>query len=184
MEEVYSLQWLNEPPKWTEGERILSLEAAPGTDFWRKTHDNAVRDNGHFWCRRVSGDFMADVEVSGEYGALYDQAGLMVRLGETTWLKCGVEYVDGVKYASVVVTRDFSDWSITEVAGEPESIHFRVKREGGTFEVSYSLDGADYSMLRVAHLTDVETLAVGPMAAAPKGDGFSATFRGFEIRGA
>ena len=103
------MEWLNEPPQWTRGGSMIRLEVEPETDFWRKTHDGGVRDNGHFYFERAEGDFSAQVRLSAEYSAQYDQAGLMVRLDETTWLKCGIEYVDGVQFASTVVTRDLLD---------------------------------------------------------------------------
>ena len=33
----------------------------------------------------------------------------MVRLDEANWLKCGIEFVEGVQQVSAVVTRDYSD---------------------------------------------------------------------------
>ena len=57
----------------------------------------------------VTGDFTATVKITGNYAVLYDQAGLMVRESETVWMKCGIEYLEGVQQASAVITRDFSD---------------------------------------------------------------------------
>jgi uncharacterized protein len=89
------MEWLNEPPRWREQGGRLSVVTAGGTDFWRTTHYGFVRDSGHFRFDRVSGDFTAEVMVSGDHRELYDQAGLMVRLDAAHWLKAGVEYVEG-----------------------------------------------------------------------------------------
>ena len=105
----------------------------------------------------------------------------MVREDAETWLKCGVEYVDGVQQAGAVVTREVSDWSKSPLDDDPESVWIRVERTGPTVEVSLSRDGDDYTMIRQATLSDAERLRVGPMAAAPQGDGFRCTFEGFTV---
>jgi len=106
----------------------------------------------------------------------------MVRLDETTWMKCGIEYVEGVQHVSAVVTRDFSDWSVVPLPHNPPSIWLRVTRHGDALEVHYSLDGSAYQMLRLAHLSLEPALAVGVMCAAPDGDGFAVTFEGYRVR--
>src|SRR5262245_7888603 len=103
------MQWYNEPPHWLVDDETIVVRSARKTDFWRKTHYGFIRDSGHFYYQEVQGDFKAEVKVLGEYAALYDQAGLMVRLDEANWVKCGIEFVEGVQHASVVVTRDYSD---------------------------------------------------------------------------
>jgi hypothetical protein len=57
-----------------------------------------------------------------------------------------------------------------------------VNRRGADVEVSYSLDGERYIMLRLAHLTAAETLNVGLMCASPEGNGFAMTFEAFSVR--
>ena len=114
-----AMAWLNEPAEWARDGDALTVRADPGTDFWRTTHYGFIRDNGHCLARPWEGDFVASVLVDGDYRDRYDQAGLMVRLDETTWLKCGVEYVGGVHLASVVVTRDVSDWSVAPLPPDP-----------------------------------------------------------------
>ncbi len=176
------MEWYNEPPRWNQTGDQLIVTTGPKTDFWRKTHYGFIRDSGHFCGERVSGDFVAEVEVRGQYKDLYDQAGLMVRLDETNWCKCGIEFVEGVQNASCVVTREFSDWSVVALPGRPASLWLRVTRHGDALEVHYSLDGEKYTMLRLAYLPPGATAQVGPMCASPDGNGFDVTFVGFRVR--
>jgi len=174
------MRWYNEPPAWRGDGDTITATAGPRTDFWRKTHDGGVRDHGHFYYQTVSGDFTAVVKVIGQYTSLYDQAGLMVRRDAARWMKCGIEYVNGIQHASVVVTRDWSDWSIVPLANPP-AIWLRVERRGGTLEVSYALDGANFTLIRQAFLSAQPSLQVGVMLASPTGDGLTATFEGLRI---
>jgi len=174
------MYWLNEPPSWRADDNTISAQAGEKTDFWRKTHDSGMRDSGHLYYETVTGDFTAQVKVAGQYADLYDQAGLMVRLDETTWLKCGIEFVGGVQYASSVVTRDWSDWAICPLANPP-AIWLRVVRHGGTVEVSVAVDGSKYEMIRQAFLTDEPAVSVGLMFAAPTGKGFAVRFEDFSV---
>lgn len=177
------MQWHNEPRIWNAQGNIITVTSAPQTDFWRKTHSGVIRDNGHFYGQPVTGDFMAEAKISGQYNALYDQAGLMVRADEANWLKCGIEFVKDVQYASAVVTRGYSDWSMMALAQRPPALWIHVTRHGVTLEVYYSLDGTQYTMLRQAYLTAANTVNVGVMCASPEGSGFPVTFEGFAVRG-
>ena len=175
------MEWYNKPPVWNVQENTIQVTSGAKTDFWRETHYGFIRDNGHFFYQPVKGDFIVEVKVSGDYQELYDQAGIMLRLDQANWLKCGIEYVNGVQQVSAVVTRDYSDWSVVPMPQNPDSLWMHVTRRGTAIEVQYSLDGEQYTMLRLAYLTPVETLNVGLMCASPDGNGFSMTFEGFKI---
>ena len=176
------MKWLNEPLRWDIQYDAIKVTSDLNTDFWRITHYDFIRDSGHFYYQQIVGDFIAKVKVSGDYRELYDQAGLMVRLNETVWLKCGVELVEGMQQMSSVVTRDYSNWSIVPMPNNPAAIWLRVTRKGSTVEIYYSLDGKKYTMQSIAYLTSVEALEVGIMCASPKGKGFLTTFEHFEIQ--
>lgn len=176
------MQWYNEPPIWTTQENKIHVTSGQKTDFWRLTHYGFIRDNGHFFYQLIQGEFVAEVKVSGAYQELYDQAGIMVRLDEANWLKCGIEFVNGVQQVSAVVTRDYSDWSVVPVPSNPPALWIRVTRRNTVIEVHYSFDGENYTMLRLAYLTPIETVSVGVMCASPEGNGFPMTFEGFNIR--
>ena len=95
-------------------EGVLNVRSRGKTDFWRKTFYGYITDNGHFMHLPVAANFTFQARVDGNYASLYDQAGLMVRLDEKHWMKCGTEFVDNKRWASVVFTHDFSDWSTME----------------------------------------------------------------------
>jgi uncharacterized protein len=175
------MQWLNEPSNWKIQDTIIEVTSNQNTDFWRKTHYGFIRDTGHFYFREFTGNFIAQVKVSGKYQDLYDQAGLMVRLDQNNWLKCGIELVEGVQQISAVVTRDYSDWSVMPMPNNPTSIWLKVTRRDSAIEIHYSLDGQQYTMLRMAYLTSVATVGVGIMCASPEGTGFVTVFEQFKI---
>jgi regulation of enolase protein 1 (concanavalin A-like superfamily) len=106
----------------------------------------------------------------------------MVRDDNETWMKCGVELVDGVQYASVVITRDHSDWSVVPLPGSPPATRVRVIRRGQDIEVQHSLGSAAWTTIRTAHLPLGETVSVGIMCASPEGEGFRAIFKGYAVR--
>jgi regulation of enolase protein 1 (concanavalin A-like superfamily) len=175
------MQWFNEPPQWRHSDDEIHIVVAPGTDFWRKTHYGFIRDNGHLYAQRVTGDFVAEVKVAGAYRDLYDQAGLMVRIDDAHWVKTGIEFVHGVQYVSAVVTNDFSDWSVAPLPNPP-ALWLRLVRKAEAVEIFYSLDGADYTLLRIAYLLPSSEALTGVMCAAPDGQGFDVRFEGFSVR--
>lgn len=173
--------WHNPPAEWNEKNGQIWVKTSLKTDFWRITHYDFIRDTGHFYYGNISGDFTATVRICGRYQELYDQGGLMLRIDDQYWMKCGIEYVESVQYASAVVTRERSDWSVAPLVGQPEALWMKVRRTGGTIEVQYSLDGEDYTMLRLADFPETETVAVGLMCASPEREGFEVTFDNFSV---
>lgn len=176
------MQWYNEPKNWSHQDSILKIDVDGGTDYWRITHYDFIRDNGHFYYQKQSGDFTAKVRIKGAYRELYDQGGLMIRIDEKNWIKTGIEYVDGVQNLSAVVTRDFSDWSVVQRNDNPKEVWFTLMRKGDFVEIKYSFDDKDYSMLRLAYFPPGVPVKIGMMCAAPDGKGFPIEFDNFSVQ--
>jgi regulation of enolase protein 1 (concanavalin A-like superfamily) len=174
-------KWMTAPQSWSEEEGVFRLKTDPKTDFWRKTHYGFISENGHFLYTSQQGDFELSLKFSGKYTDLYDQAGLMIFLDNENWIKAGVEYVEGIQNASAVVTRDCSDWSVAPLEGMPESFFIKARRGRDYVEISYSLDGQDFRLLRQAYFPPSPSLQIGLMAASPKGSGFEVTFDSLDI---
>src|SRR5882724_4070187 len=88
---VERMTWLTNLPHGRVSAANCSFAAAPRPIFGGKTFYGNITDNGHFFRRSASGDFVFQARVNGNYAALYDQAGLMVRLDAENWIKCGTD---------------------------------------------------------------------------------------------
>ncbi len=177
------LTWLNPPPAASVRDNHLHVRTGLKTDFWQRTYYGFQPDSGHFLHRSWTGDFTLETTFSGRYETLYDQAGLMVRHDETTWMKCGIEYTDGAKHFSVVVTRGHSDWSAFRIDDEFDLISARVTRNGDALFIQYRTDAmTDWRMARLAYFpAEPSEVLVGLMACSPQRDGFEAEFTDFRL---
>jgi uncharacterized protein len=170
------MTWLNPPASEHYNGGVLTVRSRGKTDFWRKTFYGYVTDNGHFMHVPMLGEFTLQARINGNYAALYDQAGLMVRLDEKHWMKCGSELVEGKRWASVVFTHDYSDWSTMEDLTQTGPVWWRVVRKKDSIEAQCSKDGEQFMTIRQGYFpADVKVLA-GVMCAAPEGAGFDAVF--------
>lgn len=177
------LEWYSTPPSSVYKGGILEVTTGEKTDYWRETFYNFWRDDGHFLSREVEGDFSAEVTVQGQYEVLYDQAGLMMRLSESHWIKTGIEFTDGRMYFSVVVTNNQSDWSLVEVPIDEDGIRIRLTRHRETVRVQYfnTRDKA-WTPVRLAYFPPTNKVNVGVMCCSPQRSGFTARFKDFAIR--
>jgi len=177
------LQWHCEPADWQLDAAAsgLRINTDGHTDFWQRTHYGFQVDNGHFLHLKAEGDFVLTTKVTSRPAHQYDQAGLMVRLSSGCWLKTSVEFEpDGDNRLGVVVTNGhYSDWSTQPLAKEIDTVWLRVRAEDNDCIVESSLDGEQWTQIRMAHLHEragADSVACGLYACSPKEAGFQAEF--------
>ena len=165
--------WRNPPAKAAITGETLTLTTGRATDVWRKTHYGFVRDKGRFLHHPVTGDFSAEVTITAQHEALYDQAGLMLRINAACWIKAGIEYTDGQPSFSTVVTDDRSDWSIVALPFAADRIRLRLTPYADAVGVQIRCPDAGWMMTRFGYL-DPGLGDVGIMACSPEIEGFVA----------
>ncbi|SAK55770.1 hypothetical protein AWB77_01654 [Caballeronia fortuita] len=179
-------RWINEPAQWRIENGTLFVTTDANTDFWRKTHYGFVRDSGHVLAASVNGDFTAEVAVDGDFSALYDQAGLMVRESAQRWIKAGAEYNDGALAFSTVLTDERSDWSLGAPASTPR-FRIRMTFAQGVLKVQCSADETHWTLMRIASFAPSASRdanarwLVGPMCCTPERGGLTVRFSDFRI---
>lgn len=179
-------RWLNEPASWNADDDGLDVATSPDTDFWVTTHYGFVRDTGHALLRPLPGRFRLRVTFAGRYQDQYDQAGLLLRADDRTWVKTGIEYVDGHQQLSAVVTRGVSDWNVVPLervlGGSTDAVTVELERHGDTVTIRYGAAGQDPdTLLRLAYFPPEASVSGGPMCASPDGTGFSTRFTGLRL---
>ena len=173
--------WLNPPQQWTREDDGLTVTTDAHTDFWRETHYGFVRDNGHFLFVQTPGEFTAQVKIQGGFAHLYDQAGLMVRIDETQWVKVGAELSDGVTLLSSVLTDGVSDWATGVVPGDPQAFWIRATVANGVLRVQVSVDGVSWPLVRLAPFPVAPSYQVGPYCCTPERGGLEVRFCEWQV---
>ena len=147
------------------------------TDFWRTTSYGFVRDSGHALLHDFPDNTSFEVTVTADFSEQFDQAGILVRAADTHWVKCGVEYADGVLGVGAVVTSGVSDWS---TAPHPDWLHapitFRVSRSGDALTIRAKSSDRPWELVRLAPIDPSLQWQAGPFAATPTREGLAVSF--------
>jgi regulation of enolase protein 1 (concanavalin A-like superfamily) len=177
------MQWLNEPASWQRTGDVLRVSVDPGTDFWRTTGYGYVHDSGHVYGEPLPGDLDVSVRVRGAFANQYDQAGIMLRADEDTWLKTGLEFFEGRPRLSTVLTMGCSSWMVADLPPGTDEVTLRVSRRGDAVEVRYAARDGAAELAALVFMPPGREMLAGIVCAAPEGSGFSVAFHDLRIAG-
>jgi hypothetical protein len=105
-----------------------------------------------------------------------DQAGVLIRRSESTWVKAGVEICDGAAHVGAVVTRGAFDWSMMPVPAWRNSlVTVRAMWTAGALVLCARSSQSAWRTLRVCPW-DVGAAEAGPFCAAPDRDDLAVRF--------
>jgi uncharacterized protein len=178
-------EWLNPPPAAVVVGDDLLVTAAAGSDFWQETSYGFRRDSGHALLAPFEEGRALEVSFVVDYSELYDQAGLLVRVNERTWIKAGVEVSDGSPQLSAVVTHGSSDWSVAPVpAWAGSEVTVRASWSGGALTLRARAAGHPWRLLRLAPFPSGVGVTAGPYCCAPEREGLTVRFTGWSTKDA
>lgn len=177
------LLWQTEPARWEWDQRAgcLRVFSDSPTDFWQRTHYGFQADNGHLLYAPVAGSARIQTRLRVQPKNQYDQAGLMIWISPSCWVKTSVEFEpEGYNQLGAVVTNSgYSDWSTQPIERSIDEFWFQVDLCGRDILVRSSLDGVLWQQLRVSCLLErmeCEPVRCGLYACSPKGAGFCVEF--------
>lgn len=204
--------WLNAPTVWSEGDLseehgysitdeglALKLKPPSHKDFWRKTFYTPllVKSDAVGYMQTIPAPVKGvemTCKVDFQYTPVnqFDQAGLLIYVDESHWMKCGIEYCDGSTRLSVVICNSYSDWS-TEI-WQSKDVRLKVHTVSQSSSIvieAAQIGSEDYRFIRIGHLESVvaenhaaEALdwQIGVFAACPgEQRGCVATFTNFSL---
>ncbi|MDO3696482.1 DUF1349 domain-containing protein [Curtobacterium flaccumfaciens] len=174
--------WTHEPEAAEFDGDVFRVTAVEGSDAWRTTSYGFVHDSEHALLQPTDGPFSVEASFVLDHTEQFDQAGVFLRVDEQTWIKAGVEFSDGTPQLGAVVTRGFSDWSVSPVpewAGRVVTV--RASRDGDAVTIRAWADGDESRLVRVAYLDPDAVVSAGLLCAGPTRAGLTVTFTGFRV---
>ncbi|PPG52287.1 DUF1349 domain-containing protein [Rathayibacter sp. AY2B7] len=169
--------WTTPPARVAIAEDGLRVTAKKESDAWRITSYGFVHDTEHALLSPLEQDTAVEVSFRLDFSAQFDQAGIFVKVDDTTWIKAGVERSDGEDSLGAVVTRGLSDWSLSPV---PEwrgrLVTMRASRSGDALTVRARVEDEPWRLVRVAPLDPNAPVAAGPFCCAPSSDDLTVHF--------
>ncbi len=173
-------EWLNPPLHATVDGEALVVTAAEGSDLWQETAYGFRRDSGHALLAPFAEGSAVEVSFAVDYGQQFDQAGVLVRVDERTWVKAGVEVSDGAPQLGAVVTRGSSDWSMAPVpAWAGAEVTVRASWSGSALTLRARAGGSDWQLVRLAPFPPGAPVGAGPYCCAPQRSGLTVRFTGW-----
>jgi regulation of enolase protein 1 (concanavalin A-like superfamily) len=170
-------EWLNEP-QWQVADDVLEVHAAGGSDLWQRTGYGFVHDSGHALLHPLEVGRACEVDVLAGMSAQFDQAGLLVRVDETLWLKAGLELADGRLGLSTVFTDGRSDWATSPVQDWVGTwVRVRISRAPDSLTVRARPEGGAWQLVRLVPFAPSGIVRVGPYCCSPSRAGYVARFR-------
>ena len=171
-------EWLNPPVVLVESIDELVVSTGENTDLWRTTSYGFVHDTGHGLLAPLPDGGAMELTFDANYEAQFDQAGMLLWSDEEHWIKCGIEYADGVFGLGAVVTDGVSDWStgsVEEWSGQPVTL--RMSRSGDAVTIRARSGAEPWRLVRLAPIDPGREWRGGPYAATPTRAGLEVRFR-------
>ncbi|MFT7712188.1 DUF1349 domain-containing protein [Clavibacter tessellarius] len=169
--------WTTAPAHVEVADDGMRVTAVEGSDAWRTTSYGFVHDTEHALLAPLDQDTAVEVAFRLDFSAQFDQAGVFVKVDDSTWTKAGVERSDGQDGLGAVVTRGMSDWSLAPVPDwHGRLVTIRASRSGDALTVRARVDDEPWRLVRVSPLDPDAAVTAGPMCCAPTRAGFTVLF--------
>ncbi|WP_084038815.1 DUF1349 domain-containing protein [Demequina sp. NBRC 110053] len=169
--------WTTPPVSARMDDSRLVVEAREESDAWRTTSYGFVHDDAHALLAPLGSAEAVEVSFLLDFDQQFDQAGVMIRVDEETWIKAGVEVSDGLPQVGAVVTRGASDWSVAPVPEwRDREVTVRASRSGDAVTVRARVEDEPWRLVRVAPLVPGADARAGLFCCAPTRAGLRVTF--------
>ena len=168
------LEWLNNPKDWNVIDETGELEGSKGDftitsdslilqppafkDYWCRTYYTPllIKSDASALVTTIPSDKECTISIDFEFIACaqFDQAGILIYLDNSHWIKCGIEYCDGRSLLSVVVCNVFSDWSTQPwpTCSARLRVHKILQSSSVVIEAA-PIDSNEFHFIRIAHLS-------------------------------
>ena len=182
---IQNFKWTREPESFTVSDDKVEIITKPHTDLWQRTYYHFRNDNAPVFQMETDEQFFSFiVKTEFESKHRFDQCGVVMYLDSENWLKGSIEYENEQfqHLGSVVTNLGYSDWATTAIDASIKSMWYRFSRRGDDYCIECSLDGENFSQMRICHMhKGGGTIRFGIYACSPENSSFKATFTNMSL---
>ena len=177
---LQNFQWTREPKSFTVTDDTVEVITNPHTDLWQRTYYHFRNDNAPVFQMETEQKYFSFlVKTVFESKHRFDQCGVVMYLDSENWLKASIEYENEQfqHLGSVVTNLGYSDWATTAIDASVKTMYYRFSRREDDYCVECSVDGRNYSQMRVCHMhKGGGKIRFGIYACSPEDSSFRAVF--------
>ena len=183
--DIKDLKWTREPKSYSITEDKIEVITKPHTDLWQRTYYHFRNDNAPVLQMNTNEKYFSFiVKTEFESKHRFDQCGIVMYLDSENWLKASVEYENESfqHLGSVVTNNGYSDWATTPIDSSIKSMWYRFSRRVDDYCIEYSVDGINYSQMRICHMWNgKDSIQFGIYACSPENSSFKSIFTNMKI---
>lgn len=184
LETIGSFDWENEPD-FNFCEDSIVIKPSKKTDFWQDKRHNISAKPGHFFCSQKINDFaiISKWKIPEQIPQMA-QFGIMSKIDDENWCKISLtkDKSDKLFLFISVTNNGISDFCRFSFTGQAAFVYYKIQSIEGIFSVSYSLDGANFNLLRVFQfIKESKIHKIGAYSCNPTEEDFKAVLEEISI---
>jgi uncharacterized protein len=175
-----SLHWENVPKIYAISKNSVSITAGEKTDMFRDPNVTYNTDNAPKLVFEADSNFVLTASVEHSFSNKWDGGAIVLKQDSLNWVKfCFERDYTGARRVVTVVTKNISD-DCNSVAINNNKVFFKMAKADNVITLYYSLNGANWFLVRHFQFDNTKPLQVGFLAQSPTGKNCTVSFRNIQ----
>ncbi|ACU02540.1 DUF1349 domain-containing protein [Pedobacter heparinus] len=181
-----TMYWENKPETYTVKGKSVTMRTNSAKYLWGDSHEfDFDFPYSHSYYRNIAGNFTAQTTVMLTDDWKNGNAGLLIKLSQSNWIKLYIIKETNVLRLNTVYASDAThiDYSTSLLHSNDNKIWLQVSCNNGVLRLKCSTNGRAYETVRILNMpAGYKSAQVGLMADSPMSSGFDASFENLSIR--
>ncbi len=166
----FKMFWENTPQNYSETDSSLTIIAGAKTDMFRDPNVTYNTDNAPKLLFKPDEDFVLTASIEHAFASKWDGGAIVLKQDSLNWVKfCFEKDYTGARRVVSVVTKNISD-DCNSVQVPTNKVFYKIAKAGNVITLYYSLDGADWFLIRHFQFDTTGNFYAGFLAQSPTGE--------------
>ncbi len=166
----FKMFWENTPQNYLVTDSSLTIIAGAKTDMFRDPNVTYNTDNAPKLLFKPDADFVLTASIEHAFASKWDGGAIVLKQDSLNWVKfCFEKDYTGARRVVSVVTKNISD-DCNSVQVPTNKVFYKIAKAGNVITLYYSLDGADWFLIRHFQFDTTGNFYAGFLAQSPTGE--------------